>query len=470
MIMKTFFDIQPSDSIAYNALLEQCKVASQELAKHENILIVSHLDADGLSSCAIARIALERKKISADWMVVQGIDDEILDYMSKYSLIILTDIGSSQLSSVMRIKGSKIIILDHHEPDDNNEYSHIIHINPHMVGVSNPKSISGAGVAYIFSMAIDENNRDLAHIAIIGAIGDVQEEKGFSGINSIIFEDAIQAGKISAMKGLKLFGAQSKSLVRLIAYNNDLCLKGITGSIPRAKEFIEDLGISIYDDKGERRYIDLDDEEKKMLNAAIIDYRQSFPGAPDIEGFNYILNDEKQGSIFCDAREYATLLNACGRMERSDIGIGALMSIAGAKRDAARVLKEYKSEIGLSINWFKEQYHDNKKITRGKGYIIIDGRGIMRASIAGTLASIVSRMEEIKDGTLILSLASLDNGDIKASLRKKGNGDSDLHDIIMRISHESGCLSGGHENASGATIPKENYESFLSCAIRIMEE
>jgi hypothetical protein len=62
-----------------------------------------------------------------------------------------------------------------------------------------------------------------------------------SGFNSIIFEDAILTGKISAKKGLKLFGAQSKSLVRLIAYNNDLGLKGITGKYSKRQNyFIED--------------------------------------------------------------------------------------------------------------------------------------------------------------------------------------------------------------------------------------
>jgi single-stranded DNA-specific DHH superfamily exonuclease len=86
------------------------------------------------------------------------------------------------------------------------------------------------------------------------------------------------------------------------------------------------------------------------------------------------------------------------------------------------------------------------------------------------MASIASRMDEIKDGSLILTIASLDNDNLKASLRRKGNGDNDLHYIIHKISLESKCSSGGHENASGATIPKENYELFIESAINILEK
>jgi single-stranded-DNA-specific exonuclease len=174
--------------------------------------------------------------------------------------------------------------------------------------------------------------------------------------------------------------------------------------------------------------------------------------------------------MFKDAREYATFLNACGRMERSDIGIGSLMNEKSAKKDAENVLKNYKSEIGIAINWLKDQLVKKEKIIIGNNYIIVDARGIVRASIVGTLASIASRMDEIKEGNLILTIASLDNEDLKASLRRKGNGDNDLNNLIHKISKESNSSSGGHENASGATIPKENYNLFIESAIRILEK
>ena len=52
-------------------------------------------------------------------------------------------------------------------------------MNPHLFDIDGSTEISGAGVVYLFCKALDGKNKDMAHIAIVGAIGDIQEDKGF---------------------------------------------------------------------------------------------------------------------------------------------------------------------------------------------------------------------------------------------------------------------------------------------------
>ena len=50
---------------------------------------------------------------------------------------------------------------------------------PHLFGIDGGKEISGAGVVFRFACAVDKSMEDFAHIAIIGAHGDMQEKTDF---------------------------------------------------------------------------------------------------------------------------------------------------------------------------------------------------------------------------------------------------------------------------------------------------
>ncbi|MFT4309309.1 MAG: DHHA1 domain-containing protein [Candidatus Woesearchaeota archaeon] len=468
--MKTFILVSSDDRNDYNRLIEESVKAHTILSKEKKILLVSHLDADGLSSCAITSILLDRIGVMHDYIAVQSVDNNIHGIIRGYDTVIFVDIGSGQMNIIREIHDKDIIILDHHEPDDYHDYDNIVHINPYRIKASSPHSISGAGVSYLFALSYG-NHHDLAFIAIIGAIGDVQEDKGFNGLNAIILEDAINNNNIIVEEGLKLFGSQTKTLVRLLAYNNDIRLKNTTGSPRNAALFLQDNDINPYDHKGrERKYYELDTEEKERLYDAIRNNREYGIGVPDIEGYNYIITGEKEGTLFRDAREYATFLNACGRMDNSSIGVGVIKNDSISRKKALLIMREYKQELGIAINWLKEQLMTKTNIISGKGYIIIDARGIIKHSLIGTISSIASRMSEIEDNTIIIGISLLDENNLKASLRRKGNGNSDLNSIIGKIALESNSKSGGHENASGAIIPKENYDAFIDSTIRIIQE
>ena len=92
------------------------------------------------------------------------------------------------------------------------------------------KEVSGSGVTYLFAKSLNKANIDFAYIAIIGAIGDMQEDRGFETLNSRILEDAKKTGKMKVITGIRVFGAQTKPLHKVLEYCTDPFIPGVSGS------------------------------------------------------------------------------------------------------------------------------------------------------------------------------------------------------------------------------------------------
>ncbi|MEM3483789.1 MAG: DHH family phosphoesterase [Candidatus Woesearchaeota archaeon] len=453
--------------------VEECAAEFKRIPHSETIRVISHLDCDGIASAAIITKALNRLNRKYAISVVQQLDERQIAALSRedYKNFIFTDIGSGQLSKISEaLKGRRVFILDHHEVEHfKSEGVH--HINPHMFNIDGSNNISGAGVTFLFARALDIKNEDLAHIAVIGAIGDVQEENGFSEINSFILGIAERKGKLMRKKGLRIFGVQSKPLHKLLEHSSDFVIKGVTGSESGAIQFLQNIGIKPTDSKGNwRKLSSLTEEEMQRLITAVIIARGDEQNPESIIGDNYILPEEKEGSVFRDAKEFSTLLNACGRMGRASFGIGACLGDIRAKQQALDTLSEYKKEITRALNW----YEDNKSSAiSGENFLIINAGGNVSPTIIGTLSSIISKSGEVKAGTIVIGMAQNYDGTTKVSMRIAGNGHApniDIRELLKRIVGKCEGETGGHRNAAGAVIPTEKEEEFISSAVSILNE
>ncbi len=444
---------------------------------NEAIRIISHLDADGISSCSILIRAMTRANRQHSVSVVQQADEKLLKKLSgePYKTIAFTDLGSGQLSMLKELlPGKKICILDHHELEteensakENDE--NLIHINPHIFGIDGSREVSGAGVTYLFAKALDEKNKDMANIAIIGAIGDVQAGSGFEKINADILNDAVESGKLKIIPGIKVFGAQTKPLHRLLAYSSEYPIPGVTGSESGAIQFINQIGIDIKKGDKWKKLVDLDDEEMKKLVAGIIIRRLGEENPEAIIGPVYILREEAKQSPLRDAKEFSTLLNACGRMSKAALGIGACLGDKKLKAKAVEHMAEYRKEIMKAMNWFEESLRENRVI-KGENYLIINAGKKVPHTMIGTLASIVSKSDYLKQGTIVMSMAEMDENNTKVSLRMCGNTNHDMKALISKIAGAVDGTAGGHTSAAGAVIKTEMEQQFVESAKDIFEK
>ncbi|MBI2135215.1 DHH family phosphoesterase [Candidatus Woesearchaeota archaeon] len=445
----------------------------RKIPKNEVIRVVSHFDADGISSASLLVKLLGNESRKYSISIIQNIKKEILQGLSKepYNYFIFSDIGSGVLSYIEELFNDKqVFILDHHNPEKKDVKGNITFLNPHKQGIDGGIEISGAGVVYLFCREVDSNMEEFAHVAIIGAMGDMQEHNGFEKLNNEILEKAVEKGKLKVIRGLRLFGAQTKPLHKVLEYCTDPLIPGVTGSESGAIQFLHQIGINPKDGKGWKKVTHLSKEEMKNLVTGVILKRLGEDKPEDVLGNVYILKAEEEESPTKDAKEFATLLNACGRMDKASLGIGACLGDEKLKKKAIYLMSEYKREIITSLRW----YDENKKgdfVIKGNGYVIINAQDKIRPTIIGTLASILSKSNGSEE-KFIMSMAQLADGTTKVSLRMKGTGNEiDLRDIVMDIvDGMEGCEAGGHANAAGALIPTKMEDEFIEKAKIVLEK
>ena len=461
---------------SYELFREDIKKAAdafRAVPKDKIIRVISHLDADGISSASLIVKLLNNESRKYSLSIVQQIKPDMLEALARepYDVFIFTDLGSGALSLIeQKFEGKKVFVLDHHEPEKKEVKENITFVNPHKFGIDGGVEVSGAGVVYLFASAVDIGMEEFAHVAIIGAMGDMQESNGFGKLNNEILETAVRKGKIKVIRGLRLFGAQTKPLHKVLEYCTDPIIPGVTGSESGAIQFLHQIGIDPKNGSGWKKVGHLSEEEMKNLVTGVILKRLNEKKPEDVLGNVYILREENHESPTKDAKEFSTLLNACGRMDKASLGIGACLGDEKIKKRAISLLTDYKKEIIASLRWYEDK-NNSVFISKGNGYMIINAKDRIRPTIIGTLASILSRSNSF-DERFIMSMAQIADGTTKISLRMKGeNNGMDLKQIIAKIAENvPGCECGGHANAAGALIPTEHEDLFIENAKVILEK
>jgi RecJ-like exonuclease len=428
------------------------------IKKHSSALVVSHIDADGLTSAAIMGKALERAGIDCDIRFVKQLDSAALAGIadSDPELVIFTDLGSGMLDAIKTLN-LNAVISDHHQPRGVHEH----HLNPHLFGFHGATDVSGSGVTYLIATSLG-NNSDLADLAIVGAVGDLQHMKNgqLIGINRQILEEGANAGVLHYEKDLLLFGRQTRPIFKLLQYSSDPFLSGISGSEDASIEFLKKIGLRQHGEKW-RRWIDLETVEKQQIVSALFQFCLSsgMPAASvqRLIGEVYTLLREREGTEVRDASEYSTLLNATARYDHADIGLAVCMGDRGKSYDRASILlSEHRKNLVEGINLVKEQ-----GTIRMEHLQYFDSGNKIRETIVGIVAGMCSSF--VKHDVPIIAFADSDGG-VKVSSR--GNYDLirkglNLGNAISEAARSVGGTGGGHDIAAGAFIPGEAKSEFL---------
>lgn len=442
----------------------------KEIPKTETIRLISHFDADGISSAALMIKLLNKENRKYTLSIIRQLTRDFLNELSMENgkVIVFTDLGSGLLSAINEVLQNKLVfVLDHHIVKAEDANGRVNFINPHLFGIDGTREISGAGVVYTFAKAVDKGMEDFAYVALLGAMGDQQEKNGFLKLNNEILETAVAKGQVKVIRGLRIFGAQTKPLYKVLEYCTDPYIPGVSGSESGSIQFLRQIGIEPKASNEWKKIVHLSEEELKMLVEGIIMKRLGMTNADDVLGNVYILKNEEKESPLRDLKEFSTLLNACGRMEKASLGIGACLGDQKLKDKAVRSMADYRKEIVNAMRWYEDNIN-TEQVTKGKGYIIINTKDQIMGTIVGTLASMISKSNDVENGTLILSMARIENM-LKVSIRAAGSSDIDLLGIISKITDKvPGCEAGGHKRAAGAIAPLDMEDHFIDAAKEVL--
>lgn len=444
-------------------LAERAKECAEYIKKHNSALIVSHIDADGLTSAAIMVKALERSGIEYRNSFVKQLDAATLEEIANKNpeLVIFTDLGSGMLEAISSLK-LNAVISDHHQPASLQDGSIKYHLNPHLFGINGATEVSGAGVAYFLASALGEN-RDLASLAVVGAVGDLQHVKQgkLVGMNRTILEEGVKSGILRFEKDLTLFGKQTRPVFKLLQYSTDPYLPGITGSEDASIEFLRRICIRQHGEEW-RRWIDLEIGEKQQIVSALMQYCLSSgihaPAVQRLIGEVYTLLQEREGTEVRDASEYSTLLNATARYDYAEVGLAVCLGDRGKNfEEACNLLNDHRKNLVEGLNLVKE-----KGVVTMQNLQYFDSGNKIRETIVGIVAGM--SLSFINNRNLpIIAFADCDGG-VKVSSR--GNQELirrglNLGKAIGEAARAVGGAGGGHDIAAGAYIPKEAKDEFL---------
>jgi RecJ-like exonuclease len=478
-------------------MADRAAACADRLRAADRVLVASHIDADGLTSAAVAGAALERADVPYEQVFEKQLDAEAIAGIAarEYDTVLFTDFGSGQLDDIARHEGQGDfvpVIADHHQPaaDADTEY----HLNPLLFGIDGAKELSGAGAAYVLARALGgEENTDLAATAVVGAVGDMQDSSGeLHGANAALVEEGVEAGVLAEGKDLAVYGKQTRPLPKLLEYATDVFVPGISNSQSGAISFLDDLGIEVRDDEGGeasgasrtspgasasggkwKRWVDLTDAERQTVASGLVRHAVN-RGVPArkidrLVGTTYTLLAEPEGTELRDASEFSTLLNATARYERADVGLAVCLGDRDQGLETARrLLREHRRNLSEGLQWVKRN-----GVTQEEHLQWFDAGDDIKETIVGIIAGMSMGASGVDRGKPIVAFATESDEETKVSSRGTGSLVSqglDLSAVMGQASEAVGGGGGGHDVAAGATIPAGTEREFVEHANRIVGE
>jgi RecJ-like exonuclease len=434
------------------------------LMKEKVVKIVAQFDADGLASAAIFSRILLREGLNFELRIVKQLTPEEIKKLKsdKEKFLVFLDCGSGQLDKLKElIESTKILVIDHHSPV---EYKHqnLFHINPLLFGED---ELSASLVTYLFAKFFNKRNTDLVDLAIIGAVGDAQDEdRGFTEkLKRIIPEEELLA-KVSITKGIRIYGRATRPIFRSLAYTFDPFIPGISGSESNAIQFLSDLGIPLKEGERWRTLNDLTiEEQRKLASAIVLEYLNL---ASDVEAiFGDVFTLLGYPPDFQDVREFSTVINACSRLGSPEIAFRICLGDFSVMEKTKEILEEYRKVISDALFSIKGNFHIQKE----NANFFVVGKNV-RDTLIGTIISIALRSNLVEKEKPVFGLADFDEKTVKVSARAFKDLGIDLSQILNKAASMVGGWGGGHKYAAGAFIPKGKEEEFINIVNNLLSE
>jgi RecJ-like exonuclease len=442
---------------------EEVRDAAATIRDAETVTVISHIDADGITSEAIVRTAVARAGVPVTSHFVRQLEPLTMKAVPEDdSLKVFVDLGAGQQNLLEEhgLKTDEVLILDHHVAQPCETPYPQVNGVPH--GFTR---LSAAGVAYYVAKSLDEENVDLAKLAIIGNVGDMmaRETLGLVGPAAEIVADGVAHGSVRVVpRDLNCYGTSTRPIHICLSYNDDPRIPGITNDTRGAQRFLERLELPLRTVEGRWRvWEELHKDEKRAITSALVQQLLANGESVDrVFAESYLFPNEPERSPLRNASEFATLLNACGRWAKPRIGSSVCCGDRGtAYREAEYMLNNHRSIIRELLQYILETGVTELSHLQ---YLHVGDR--YPDTIVGIGAGMALGKLNWRKPILVMCTLPEDPSLTKVSMRtnewsvRRG---VDLQAVLTAASGELGGGGGGHPIAAGAFIPHEAEEVFV---------
>ncbi len=444
--------------------IEDISAAADIIRNAHAVTLVSHIDADGITSEAVAAQAISRLGIPVTPVFVRQLEPLTMRHVpNDDTLKVFTDLGAGQqnLMEEAGLPEDNVLILDHHINQPAPKGTIYPQVNAQFYGPEYAKC-SAAGVAYMLARKLDPANTDLAELAVVGNIGDMmaRENCGLVGIARWIAEDGVESGRVRIAKGINCYGLSTRPLHLCLANSDDPILPGLSGDPRAATDLLMRLGI--YQKSSDQRvWESLDADEAKLLGSIIAE--QMIANGESTERLFaelYFFPHETELSPLRNASEYATMLNACGRWAKPKIGEAVCFGDRGTQyREAEHMLRHHRT----IIRELCEHILTTGVTDAGHMQWIHTGDTYPDTIVGIGAGMALSKLDPSKP-IMVLCYVSDEPDLVKISMRtyeKVLRRGVDLQAALVTAAAEFDGAGGGHNIAAGAYIPKGCEDDFI---------
>ena len=433
----------------------------------KSISVTTHIDCDGITSGSIITKALFRAGAKCTVSTSKEINKKVIENLKndQRDFHVITDLGGGFASVLDENLGENWVVLDHHQiPQE--EFDNERVINAWKYGIDGGTEISAGGMAYLAANAIDEKNSDLAWVSVVSALGDRQdqgEKKSFTGKNLEIANVAKSSGQVDIDLDLLLVGRETRPLPDALAFTSQPFIEGLTWNRDACLSLLNSSGIKIKDGGRWRVPAELNEDEKRSVIESITKFTSGKNATEIMEeliGYTYTFPREDRGSFLRDGREFSTMLNSCGRIQKAGVGMAICMGDRTKMlNEGEGILIEYRKMIRNYMNILS---NERWRTSDTPSCVMVNAEGIVPETMTGTISSLIAGSPK-NSGKIVILRTNGEEGTIKFSSRKSFSCKSEVNlSALMRGGAEKfEGVGGGHAAAAGARITKDKLDGFL---------
>ena len=433
------------EDLAPQGLLERARGAADIVDHVSRVRVLCHYDPDGTASAAILARALMRRGKRIHATMAHALDASTLERVKAEpnELLVVSDMGSAQLDLLEEFP-YPVVVLDHHKPLRDSE--RVVHVNPHLFGIDGAREMCGATTTWLFALVLDESNWDLAGAAAVGAIGDKQDVGGFVGINAVLFTDAVVRKVLTPERRLAL---RDRPLAQALALSISPYFRGIGGRPDAAEAFLRSVGV---DPTATLRALDAVQRRRlaSVLTTHLVEQEAASEALDVLVEDRYWIEPDQMY-----AQDLEAYVNSCDRLERMGLGMAVCLGDRDALTQAEALLDQYTDRV---LEYLRKLESAGMFAKKQIQFFYCE-----EASLAGSVAG--AGMQFYFDQSRpVFGLSVMDR---KTKISARGTRALVAQGVDLAVACREAAEflegdGGGHNIASGATIPKGKEEKFLA--------
>jgi len=430
----------------------------------KRILIIGHIDADGISSASLIAYALRCLEAPYNIRILNDLTPIVLEKIKgeDYDLYVLCELGGGMLKLLENYLGSRWVLIDHHQVPEE-ELTHPSILNAWCYGFDGGIDACASTLAYFVSLTIDHSLKNFSWLPVVAALADKQdqgERRSLVGANKVVLEVAKDAGLVGESIDLLFYGRETRPVHEALAATTTPYIQGLTGNREACLTALSAAGINLRSDDHWRTLSELTKEEKQKIVDLLIPYIGG-RGVDELIGYVYTLLKEDEVSPLRDAREFGTVLNACGRMGKGGLGVGLCLGDRGySLTEAEKVLAAYRQIINRAVKLLTE---DETRVIKHQLFNLIIADDLINTEMLGSISSILSTIPKFSDKPLFLTTKTKEGGlRISARLGAAYKGEVNIGLTLRKVAEKVNGQGGGHRAAGGATLTYIEHKELVS--------